>query len=163
MPERIVAIGLGEWSVSSDPETVLVGYGLGSCIGVSMYDPETRTGGMAHIVLPEKLSAATEDAGAKFADSGIERLIGELERVGCKRSRLVVKLAGGAQLLSLPLNGHHWDIGERNVAAVKEALRRGGLTAIGADVGGVYGRTMRFSISDGGVVVSTVGRGEQVL
>ncbi|HEY3315507.1 MAG TPA: chemotaxis protein CheD [Bacillota bacterium] len=163
MPERIVAIGLGEFSISSDPDTVLVGYGLGSCIGVVMYDPEARTGGMAHVVLPEKLGNGGDDAGAKCADSGVDRLLTELERAGCKRSRLVVKLAGGAQLLSLPLNGHHWDIGERNIVAVNEALRRSGLATVKADVGGGYGRTMRFSIGSGRVTVSTVGRGEQVL
>lgn len=163
MSDRIVSIGLGEFSVSGDPETVLVGYGLGSCVGLTLYDPELRVGGMAHVVLPERIGDGHDDAGAKFADGAVDRLIAEMERLGCRRSRMVVKMAGGGRLLSLSLNGQKWDIGDRNVAALRVALQRNGLTVSRADVGGNYGRTMRFLIADGRVVVSTIGRGEQVL
>ena len=163
MSDRIVSIGLGEFSVSVDPETTLVAYGLGSCIGLTLYDPEVGAGGMAHVVLPERPSNSADDGGAKYADTAVDRLAAELERSGGKRGRMVVKMAGGAQLLALPLNGHHWDIGERNINAVRKSLARCGLVLAPHDVGGAHGRTLRLHIHDGRVVVSTIGRGEKIL
>lgn len=165
MSDRIIAIGLGELNVSGDPETTLVAYGLGSCVGVAIYDPQVRTGGMAHVVLPERVGGSQDDCGvgARYADMAIDRLATELERAGGTRPRMVVKIAGGAQLLSLPLNGHRWDIGERNIVAVKRALSRNGLILAAYEVGGSYGRTMRFQVRDGRVTVSTVGHSEMIL
>jgi len=163
MADRIVAIGLGEFSISGDPETVLVAYGLGSCVGVTIYDPQARIGGMAHVVLPERIGDGRDDAGAKYADVAVDRLVDELERAGGRRARMIAKMAGGAQLLSLPLNGHRWDIGERNIVAVRQAIDRNRLTIVAHEVGGNYGRTMRLQVRDGKVVVSTVGYGERIL
>lgn len=163
MSDRIVSIGLGEFSVSADPETTLVAYGLGSCVGLTLYDPALGAGGMAHVVLPERPTTSADDGGAKYADTAVDRLLAELERVGGKRQRMIVKMTGGAQLLALPLNGHRWDIGERNIEAVKRSLARCGLVLGSFDVGGAHGRTMRFRIQDGRVSVSTIGRGEKIL
>ena len=163
MSDRIVSIGLGEFSVSVDPETTLVAYGLGSCIGLTLYDPEVGAGGMAHVVLPERPSNSADDGGAKYADTGVDRLAAELERAGGKRRRMIVKMAGGAQLLALPLNGHRWDIGERNINAVRQSLARCGLVLATFDVGGAHGRTLRLRVHDGQVMVSTIGRGEKIL
>ncbi|MHB0885193.1 MAG: chemotaxis protein CheD [Bacillota bacterium] len=163
MSDRIVSIGLGEFSVSVDPETTLVAYGLGSCIGLTLYDPTAGAGGMAHVVLPERPSNSPDDGGARYADTAVDRLAAELERSGGKRGRMVVKMAGGAQLLTLPLNGRRWDIGERNINAMRKALTRCGLTLATYDVGGAYGRTVRLRIHDGRVAVSIIGRGEKFL
>ena len=163
MSVPLLTVGLGELLHSGDPQAVLVTYGLGSCVAVTVYDSRTRAGAMAHIVLPvsPEGEGATAGGPAKYADRAIEALVQVMRGYGAPPSRLIVKIAGGARVLNFPGAGAQWGIGERNVAAVRELLHKFGLPLVAADVGGNYGRTMRFYLASGRVVISTAGRGEK--
>ncbi len=152
----VVVVGLGEIQVSRDPASVLTCLGLGSCIGISAYDPVARVGGMAHIVLPSSDGKSTPNS-AKYADVGIPALLEELHKVGAIRLRLVVKLAGGAQMSKAPGHQATFQIGERNYTAVQEALARQRIAVAAVDVGGNRGRTFKLYVESGRALVSAAG------
>lgn len=158
-----VAVGLGELAIGSRPQELLVCYGLGSCIGIVAYDPVVRVGGMAHVVLPDSALSRGPDKDAKFADKAVPALLGRLVAKGASMARLVVKIAGGAQMLNTSSLASRLDIGLRNAEAVKAALVKAGVRLAAEDTGGNFGRTMRFFIDAGRVHVSTIGRGEKEL
>ncbi|MBL8058301.1 MAG: chemotaxis protein CheD [Anaerolineales bacterium] len=150
------AVGLGEIKLSRDPQDMLVAYGLGSCVAVAMYDPFTRAAGLLHAVLPERIKDA-EVTSAKYVDSGVAQLLAELERLGANRGRLVVRMVGGANMLSLKDAKQALNIGERNVAAARVALTSLRLRINGEDVGGTKGRTVRLFVADGRMTVRVLG------
>lgn len=161
--DNLISIGLGEMQITADPKVALVCYGLGSCIGITFWDPQTKTGAMAHIVLPDSSLARGVDAESKFADTCIPYVLGKLARKGISSSRLIIKIAGGAQVLQVSGMKNRLEIGQRNQEAVIEALRREGLQPVGSDVGGNFGRTVQFYVGTGRTVIKTVGKGEKEL
>lgn len=170
MSGQIVSVNLGESKVSTDPAVIMVCFGLGSCVGVAAYDPQSGTAGLVHVVLPASLEdrpARTGDgvlpAPGRFADTAVPHLIAAMEARGASRRRLVVRLAGGAQMLAFAGSGPMWEIGQRNVAAVHQALTAAGVAPVAEDVGGNSGRTLRLKVDGGRVTVSVVGRGEREL
>ena len=154
--DAVVVVGLGEIQVSRDPATVLTCLGLGSCIGISVYDPVARVGGMAHIVLPASEGKSMPNS-SKYADVGIPMLLEELRKVGALSLRLVVKLAGGAQMSKAPGHQSTFQIGERNYTAVQVVLARQRITVAAVDVGGNRGRTLKLYVESGRATVTTVG------
>lgn len=151
-----LAVGLGEIKISRNPQDTLVAYGLGSCVAVAVYDPVVRLAGLLHAVLPER----TKDAdvlSAKYADSGIQNLLGEVERQGALRSRLLVRMVGGANMLSLKDVKQALNIGERNVASARATLASLRLRIQAEDVGGTRGRTVRLFVVDGRLTVRVLG------
>ncbi len=169
-----VVVGLSEVKIADGEADVLVAYSLGSCVGLALWDPISKVGGMAHVVLPSSagtLSAAALPVRAsqsadsvatpgKYADTAVPHLVQRLERAGCQVPRLRAWIAGGAHVLK----GLMWptgDIGAANVKAVLEALSSAGISAPRMDVGEDYGRTMRLYVPTGRTTVSTVGRGER--
>ncbi|MEW8977309.1 MAG: chemotaxis protein CheD [Symbiobacterium sp.] len=157
-------VGLGEVRVASRPEQVLVCYGLGSCVGVALYDPVARIGAMVHVVLPDSSMARGRDAPpGKYADTGVEAALEAIVKAGASRSRLIARAAGGARMLSLAGVNPKLDIGARNAEAVRMALARHGLHLVAEDMGGTYGRTLHLYIATGRLLVTTVGRGEREL
>lgn len=157
---RTVAVGIGELYVTRDTTLVLATYGLGSCVGVSVYDPIVRAGGLAHIMLPSSKESSCDSRGYKFADTAIPALIEESLRLGADRRRIVCKIAGGAQLLVAPHCQNGLRIGERNVEAVIEALSQYKLVPAAMNTGGSQGRTLYLYLDTGRVLVRTIGRGE---
>lgn len=158
------AVGLGELVVCSSPGHVLACYGLGSCIGLALYDPVAHVGAMVHVVLPDSsLSRGREALPGKFADTGVKAALDEVLKAGANRLRLVARAAGGAQMFSLPGGTQKLDIGARNIEAVKAALDGYRIRLAAEDVGGNYGRTLQLFIGTGRLLVSTVGRGEREL
>ena len=94
--QRRISVGIGQIAVSNDPNEVLVAYGLGSCVGVSFYDPATRSGGLLHVLLPDSEGRASDGKEpARYADWGVAALLGELTRRGASKASLVIKVAGG--------------------------------------------------------------------
>jgi chemotaxis protein CheD len=156
-------IGLGEMHVSRDPEDILVCYGLGSCVGLILYDPISRAGGMAHVVLPDSTLGRGSDQPAKFADTAVPALLEEVLKAGGSRSRLKARMAGGARMLNVLSSNSKLDIGARNAEAVRAALGKVGISLTAEDCGGTYGRTVTLFVDSGRVLVSTVGRGEKEL
>lgn len=152
---RRLSVGIGQLAVSKDANDVLVAYGLGSCIGVSAYDPQARVGGLVHVLLPDSDGKTVDPKEpARFADTGIDALIRRLQEAGAVPRRMVVKIAGGAAVLG-PANAEKFKIGERNAEAIKERLKRHGLAPAAADIGGVRGRTLEVFVGTGKTFVRT--------
>ena len=152
---RRISVGIGQLAITKDPHELLVAYGLGSCIGISCYDPQTGVAGMAHILLPSSDGKRPDDREpARFADTGIDLLVTRLAAAGAVTRRVVVKVAGGAAVLG-PANAEKFKIGERNAEAIKERLKRHGLTPAATDLGGTKGRTLELHPATGKTFVRT--------
>ncbi len=160
----VVPVGIGELRVSKDPGEVLVAYGLGSCVGVVLYDPEAKVGGLAHVMLPNSADAVSQRPLSKFADQAVPMLLDEMKKLGGVPRRLVCKIAGGAQMLTAPgFSTNGFNVGERNVDAVKAALRRHRVALLNAVTGGNRGRTLSVYTASGKIMVRTIGEKETEL
>ncbi|MDZ4829111.1 MAG: chemotaxis protein CheD [Phycisphaerae bacterium] len=135
----------------------LITYALGSCIGVTLYDPMSRVGGLLHFMLPESAANPTRAATcpAMFADSGIELLFQRAERLGCNAQRIIVCAAGGAEILA---GDSHFRIGARNRTMLRRVLWQRNLLLRAQDIGGSHSRTLALSLVDGAVTVRSQGR-----
>jgi chemotaxis protein CheD len=150
-----INVSLGEIKISNDPNVILACYGLGSCIGISAFDRVSKIGALAHVVLPNNKNSLTESSPAKYANSAVPYLIQEVEKMGARKERLVINIAGGAKILSCIPAGSMLDIGEKNVVAVLEALSKQNLKVNNQDVRGNIGRTVFLHINNGKTLVKT--------
>lgn len=158
-----ISVGIGEYCVSKDPGKTLVAHGLGSCIGLSAYDERLQVAGLIHIMLPSVTSSNNIANKAKFADTGIPFLLEEMKKVGARPRHLKIKIAGGARMFKVNTESSIFDIGERNVEAVKKTLATLGFKVYSEDTGLNYGRTMEFYVNNGQVIVRTFGQGQKEL
>lgn len=156
--DRVVAVGMGGLVVSRNADQVLAAYGLGSCVGLAGWDPVARVGGLAHVVLPDSAANRESQSPGRFADTAVPALLDAMTRQGADIGRLVLKMAGGAQVLALGGQNGGLAIGERNVAAVRQTLRQLGLPLAAEDTGGNSGRTLLLQVGTGRVTVQIVGR-----
>jgi len=158
---NLINIGMSQIEVTSKLGTVLVAPSLGSCIGLAIYDPTSKIGGMAHIVLPdsEKVFKKNEFEG-KYADTAVPEILKKMISMGANKNKLVVKIAGGAQMFTLQKGSNVLNIGFRNTIAVKAALSKEGLTLVKADTGGNKGRTFKLDIQTGSFSVKLIGQNE---
>ena len=147
-----VVVGIADCRVSDDAESVLVTYALGSCVGVSIYDPVARVGGLLHYMLPESSSEALNSGRSPymFADTGIPLLFREAYSKGADRRRLRVRVAGGAQVVD---EKGVFNIGQRNCLALKKILWKAGLMVHAGETGGRSARTMRLEMASGRVLI----------
>lgn len=143
-----IAVRMGEMAVSGDQGARLSIFGLGSCVGVSLWDPKARVGGMAHFMLP---SGTGNEPPAKYVIGGLGRFVGAFEAAGGSLRRSQVKASGGAAVLALS-NGT-MNIGERNVAALVMALAELRLSLVASDLGGTKARTIELRVDTGHVSV----------
>lgn len=158
---NILNVGMGEIKISKSPDAVIAAPGLGSCIGLAIYDPIIKLGGMAHIVLPD--SSSINKPGTlpgKYADLAIPEILDQMIKMGARKRNLIIKIAGGAQMFSFEKGGNVLNIGMRNAIAVKAMLSKEGLTIKANDTGGNKGRTVRLDISSGKVYVKIIGQQE---
>jgi chemotaxis protein CheD len=154
-----LVVGMADGRVSNRPESHLITYALGSCVAVTLHDPVSRVGGLLHIMLPES-SLDKEKASANpymFADTGIPLLFHQAYGAGAQKSRLVVRIAGGAQVMD---DQGVFNIGKRNSLAVRKILWRAGVLVKGEEVGGSESRTVRLEVGSGRVFLRT-GRGRE--
>jgi len=158
---KIIKIGMADLNVAAPPDKLQT-CGLGSCVGVCLWDPITKIGGMAHIMLPSSTQGKTGND-AKFADTAIPMLIEQMTKIGAEKSRLVAKIAGGAQMFSFYSANDIMKIGERNAEAVKNALQQFKIKLLAEDTGGNYGRTIEFCTRDGQLYVRTINLGEKYI
>ena len=156
----LIRVGMADYKVGRSPAT-LISYGLGSCIGISLYDPQTKIGGLLHIMLPDSTQARASDNPAKFADTGLPLMLNDVVGMGASKSRLVAKIAGGAQMFAFSNATDIMRVGTRNAEAVKRILRNMGIRVIAEDTGGSYGRTVQIDLSNGVYKVKTIDRGEK--
>jgi len=159
---NVQVVPIGEMAASGSSTDVLVAYGLGSCVAVCLYDPVTKVGGMLHALLPTVPNGKPASNPAKFVDRGVPLLLESLLELGARRTRLIAKLCGGAQIVGFESN-RALNIGRLNVLAVEAALRAAQLKIHAQATGGHSGRTVRFYLADGTVTVRTLQQGERVL
>ena len=157
----MITVGISDLNVARSPE-VLVTYALGSCVGICLYDRLTRVAGLSHIMLPSSTLSRDKAQPARYADTAIPLLIQRMVAAGASKSRLQAKIAGGAKMFATVSNNSLANIGQRNVAAVKEALRSYGIPIIADDTGKDYGRTLYFSAEDGSMRIKSAKHGEWV-
>jgi chemotaxis protein CheD len=162
MTLRQTLVRVGRHAVGSAGD-LLVAVGLGSCIAVILHDPVSRVGGMAHVLLPDASSATDTSNPFRFAISAVPNLVQSLREAGSTVRSLEARLVGGASMFSSLLSPTAVSMGERNLIASRTALRTVGIPLLGEDVGGEYGRTVRFDIESGVVTVTSVSRAEIVL
>ncbi len=155
--EQTIVVGLGEMKVSSDPSAVLTCLGLGSCVSICAFDPISKVGGMAHVVLPSSEGRSVK-ASAKYADMAIPLLLEAMQELGAQKIRLTVKLVGGAEMSTAPGMDNTFKIGEKNQEMVKIKLAEEHIRWSGEDLGGNHGRTARMFVDSGKVTVSSAGR-----
>jgi chemotaxis protein CheD len=154
--QESIVVGLGEMKIIRSTEAILSCIGIGSCIAVCVHDYLSKVGGMGHIVLPHCDGNPGNNL-ARYADTAVPLLIEEMIKQGGSRSRLVIKIAGGAQMSLAPGLKNTFKTGERNLEEVKAALDKEGLKLVSADVGGNKGRTVRLYLGTGIVTVKTAG------
>ncbi len=152
-PERI-KVGIAEYEVTTQ-SAELTTSGLGSCVGVALYDETNAVAGLIHVMLP-KSDEMEDGKPAKFADAGTELLIEEMERVGATVRKIRAKFAGGSDMLDFSDGGS--GIGDRNVEQVRETLTEYNIPIEGEDVGGDHGRSLRFETETGDLVVKSANR-----
>jgi chemotaxis protein CheD len=152
----MIAVGVGDCKVTSQEGEVLVTYGLGSCIGLAIWDPVARVGGLLHFMLPEG-SQDPEKASANpflYADTGIPLLFKTAYKLGADKKRLVVRVAGGAQVLD---GDGVFNIGRRNYLSMKKIFWKAGVMIHAEEVGGAVSRTLRMEIDSGRLLVQEAG------
>ena len=145
---RSLVVGISDCKISWDPEDLLITYALGSCIAVALYDPVAKVGGLLHYMLPDSgldRSKAAQNP-FMFADTGIAQLLETAQARGAAPGRMVVRLAGGAQVLD---SQGTFQIGKRNYLAARKILWKAGILVASEAVGGEVSRTTRLEIASG--------------
>jgi chemotaxis protein CheD len=157
-----MTVGISDCKVTRDADSVLVTYALGSCIAVAMHDPVTKVSGLLHYMLPEsKIDAKkAEQNPYMFADTGIPSMLDALKAAGGDGKRMIVRLAGGAQVLD---SEGVFQIGKRNYLAARRILWKAGILIAGEAVGGEVSRTTRLEVESGRVWVREGGGIEREL
>ena len=134
----------------------IVTHALGSCLGLTVYDPVAQVGGMLHAMLPlSRINPQKAEANPfMFVDTGVPKLFKEIYGMGGQKARLVVKAAGCAQPLG---KNEMFKIGERNYTILKKLLWKNGMLLSAEDIGGMTSRTVRFDLSTGQTIISSKG------
>lgn len=153
-----IKVGIADLNVVLDPGSIMT-IGLGSCIGIALYDKTTKVAGLAHIMLPDSTQFKSNTNPMKFADLAVPMLIEKMEKQGCSKRNIVAKIAGGASMFNFSDKSIISDIGKRNSDAVKKALKDEYIRIVGEETGGNKGRTMILKANDGSVILKVVGQG----
>ena len=154
---EVIKVGMADLNICKAPNTITT-LGLGSCIGLTLYDPVTKVGGMVHYMLPDSTKVRNNSNIAKFADTGIDELLKRVLAAGASRQRLVAKIAGGAKMFEVSGLSEVGNIGARNAEAAKAILKEKGIRLIAEDTGLNYGRTVELHCDTGEFHIKSVGK-----
>lgn len=138
-----IRVGIADMNICKAPDKITT-LGLGSCVGVVLYDEAKKTAGLVHIMLPDSTKIKQNSNKLKFADTGIDMLLEELSKQGITKATLKAKIAGGAKMFDFGNSAELSSIGDKNVEAVRKKLAEVGIKIKGEDVGLNYGRTIVF-------------------
>ncbi|WP_330381808.1 chemotaxis protein CheD [Defluviitalea phaphyphila] len=155
---EIIKVGMADLNIAKYPN-ILTTLGLGSCVGIALYDPITKIGGLAHIMLPDSTQIKNNSNIAKFADTATLKLVKDMIDIGAKKDRIVAKLAGGAQMFSFSSSNDLMSIGERNILAAQNILAKLNIPIVASDTGENYGRTIELYTENGELLIKTIGHG----
>lgn len=153
-----IRVGIADLNLAYPPDKIIT-VGLGSCIGIALYDQKKKIGGLAHIMLPDSNQFNNITNKKKFADLAIPILIESMVEKGANIRNIKAKIAGGAAMFNFTDKSMNMDIGKRNSLAVKDTLKKLNIPIVNEDVGGNKGRTMILHTSDFIVQIRTVGLG----
>jgi chemotaxis protein CheD len=156
-----IQVGIADMKIALSPQE-LISFALGSCVGICILDKARQVAGMAHIMLPSNSSGDINNI-FKYADTGIPEMVRQMEAIGCLRSRMTAKIAGGARMFEMAGNSTLGNIGDRNVAAAREALRRLNIRLVSQDVGENYGRTIIFNSNTGDLTIKSFAKSIKVI
>ncbi|WP_232697055.1 chemotaxis protein CheD [Brevibacillus daliensis] len=156
---EIIKVGMADAAVAKSPDKIRT-TGLGSCVGVVLYDRNKKIAGMAHVMLPDStLGKNLETNLLKYADTAIPTLINRMEEIGANSRMLVAKLAGGAQMFTFLSQNDTMRIGPRNVEACKQVLKEHSIQILAEDTGGSSGRTIEMDAETGILQIRMVNQG----
>ena len=154
-----IHVGMADLVVAKHPAT-LVTLGLGSCIGLVIFDQVSKAVGMVHIMLPDSRETKNIPKPGKFADTAVPLLLEELAKLGVNKSQLRAKMAGGAQMFTMPgKDSAIFSVGTRNVEATTKMLAEAGIRVVASDTGGSKGRSVEFNTETMKFTVKTLGSG----
>lgn len=153
-----IKVNISDYKVVSSPDS-LITIGLGSCVGIALYDDVRKIAGLAHIMLPYISNFRDRDNKMKFADTCIPLVINDMEKRGANISNVIAKIAGGSNMFNM--SGE--TIGFKNIQAVEEVLKSLGIPIKAKDCGGSFGRTVRIDAYTGNVYVRKIGYTEELL
>ena len=159
---ELIKVGMADLKITKSP-SVLTTLGLGSCVGIALYDVDNKLAGLAHVMLPDSTQIKNNANKAKFADTALEILVNDLMKAGAQKSKLFAKIAGGAQMFSMDSQSDIMKIGTRNVIATKKLLEEYKIPLKAEDTGGNYGRTIEIYPDTGKLLVKTIGKGVREL
>lgn len=154
---ELIKVGMADLKLCKSPDGITT-LGLGSCVGIALRDPINKVGGLAHIMLPDSTKIQSNGSIPKFADTGIQELVKQMVRAGAVQSRIVAKIAGGAQMFAFQNKSELVAIGERNVEATKKKLQELHIRILAQDTGESYGRTVEFYPETGDFIIKAVGK-----
>lgn len=157
-----IKVGMADYKLGAEGDT-LITLGLGSCIGVVIYDPLKKIAGMAHVMLPSSKEIKNNTNKLKFADTCIDLMMEDLLKKRVSKTSLKAKMAGGAQMFSVSLNSDTMNVGKRNALAVKEKLKSLGIPIVAEDIYGNCGRTIRFNCSTFELSIKSIGKGDSII
>lgn len=147
-----IVVGVADIAVTDDPQARIVTYALGSCIGVTVFDPTAQVGGMLHFMLPNAKSCPgkADSRPAMFGDTGIAMLFDAILDIGAKRDRLVVCAAGGAEIIA---DNGHFRVGSRNRTLLRKLFWKNNILLAAEETGGTISRTMSLQMATGAVAI----------
>ena len=149
-------VGISDIKVSNSLDDVIITYALGSCIGISVYDPVAKVGGLLHYMLPDPTldEKKAKENPAMFADTGIPTLFKACYRLGAEKRRMIVKAAGGASILD---DTNFFRIGQKNIMAMRKIFWKNNVMITGEDTGANHNRTVRLEMATGKTLVRSSG------
>ncbi len=159
---NMIKVGMADMNICRTPDSITT-LGLGSCVGVVLYDAKLKLAGMVHVMLPDSKAINNNENIAKFADTGIKELIRRMESLGASRMSLTAKIAGGAQMFAFNSNNNMLRVGERNVEATKKLLNQLNIKILAEDTGANYGRTIEFNAATGNLLIKSVGKPDKII
>lgn len=158
----VIKVGMADLKTCKYPDK-LTTLGLGSCVGIVLYDPIAKIGGLAHAMLPDSKLINNNENKAKFVDTGTKELLDKMIRLGANKVRIKAKLAGGAQMFRFDTNNELMKIGHRNIQAAKKQLDELNIRLISEDTGENYGRTIELDTANGDLMVKSIGKGIKII
>ena len=150
-----ITVGIADMKLAKG-SGILITYALGSCIGLCFHDPRIQLGALLHVMLPLNMETGRKNP-LKYADTGIRETLRQMEAQGASRSRITVKIAGGAKMFEVN-GGNLGNIGQRNIESVHTILRKEGIRLLGEYVGGSVARTMLFDVDSGQSCIRSYGK-----
>ena len=159
---ELIKVGMADLKVAKAPDT-LTTLGLGSCIGLTLYDPVKKVGGLVHYMLPDSTKLKNNTNIAKFGDTGIRELLKQILAIGANQRRLVSKIAGGACMFETSGLSSSVNVGARNAEQAKLVLKQLGIPLVAEDTGLNYGRTVELDCNTGDFLIKSVGKSSKVI